>query len=165
VLAVSSAAVSQPTRSELESQVALTKHYGDSRGQPVVVVGKGKTYSIELCLDLCEYYESKSLLSRREVWDLVFLNEFYYGDRELLDDFRERTSSLAGALLVQYRSLCGKSTAPADLPLCIVKKLAARNHLRHGYVRYDEGWRCLIWLKFGDSEYQSEDICTEMRAR
>jgi hypothetical protein len=163
-MAVASAAVSQPARSELQSQVVLTKHYGDSRGQPVVV-GKGKTYSIELCLDLCEYYESRRLTSRREVWDLVLLNEYYYGDRELLDDFREKASSLADALLLQYGSLCDKATPEKDLPLCIVKKLAARNHLRHGYVRYDEGWRCLTWLKFGDQEYQSKDICTEMSAR
>ena len=51
-----------------------------------------------------------------------------------------------------------------DLPRCVIKKLAQAKQVRQGFVRYDEGYRCVSWLKWGDTEYMSESLCSEEKA-
>ena len=120
-----------------------------------------KNDTLEVCSDLCEYYEMKSGASA-EAWDTVFLHQYYFVAPNYREEFRERYASEAKALVEKYAKLCPNASAER-VPSCVLKQLGARNRVEFASVRYDEGYRCQVAGRLTEPTYQGKSTCTKVK--
>ena len=120
--------------------------------------------AVEVCFDVCEFYQFGSAVDQVAAWDVVFLHQYYYVTLETygLEDFREEYSSHAASLLVKYANLCPR--VPSDQrPKCILGKLGSKNQVRGASVRYDEGYRCEVESRLTDPRFQGRSTCRKVK--
>ena len=120
-----------------------------------------KRRALELCRDLCEYYEMRNGPSV-EAWDVVFLHQYYFVAPNAREDFRERYGALAQTLVAKHTRECPGLTSERAAP-CILKSLGRRARVEVAFVRYDEGYRCQVWGRLTDPKYQGSGKCTKVK--
>ena len=106
-----------------------------------------KANSVEICYDsTCAYYRLGVGLARPQAWDALFLHQYYYiGTNVYLAEFKEKNADLAHSLMAKYGRLCPRAEEAAK-PGCVIGYLGVRNRIRYGFVRYDDGNRCIVWV-------------------
>jgi hypothetical protein len=120
-----------------------------------------KRHALEVCWDLCEYYEMRNGPSV-EAWDVVFLHQYYFVAPNFREEFRERYGSLAQSLVAKHAHVC-PGLASEEAAGCILKNLGARTRVEVAFVRYDEGYRCQVQGRLTDPKYQGQSKCTKVR--
>lgn len=94
------------------------------------VVRNGKALSIELTdkYGVHSRYDAATVRSESEVWDLVFVDQYYV--RPPSEQFMERYKNYGRMVVVgRYLSFCPASRNTADTAMCIRDELARRNHV------------------------------------
>ena len=120
-----------------------------------------KRSALEVCWDLCEHYEMKNGPSV-EAWDTVFLHQYYFVAPNFREEFRERYTSLAQAVVAKYGRLCPQQI-PEKAARCILNRLGPRNRIEVAFVRYDEGYRCQIGGSLTNPKFQGQSKCTKVK--
>ena len=99
---------------------------------------------IEICRDLCDYFIARRARSEAEVWDVIFLWEFYFDQDILNEAFRVKNARHPAAVFNTHSPLCSSAANDEARARCLVKRLAQRNEITYAFVRYDEGYRCQV---------------------
>jgi hypothetical protein len=123
---------------------------------------RGSRLTIELCYDTCNAYSAGQPRSDREVWDAVFLNEYYFNPDVLAESFRAKNNGHAATVLSAYAGHCPSTAKEEARARCISNYLAKRNGVTYSFVRYDEGYRCAVSGAFGEpGKVGSKSKCTK----
>ena len=134
-------------RETVESERLLRSDFDlADEGRILRLTNSGKKHIIELCFDGCDVFEWTKPGRITEVWDLVFLYEYHHGVGSALEQFEARGKDLLPIVLKKYPNLCPADIDPQKALECVLVSLAARNGLRVGILKYDEGLRCVAWL-------------------
>lgn len=120
-----------------------------------------KKNALELCWDLCEYYVMRRGPSL-EVWDTIFLHQYYFVAPGFREQFRERYSAVARDVLAKYKGPCSGSQ-PEAAARCIVNQLGSRHKVEVAFVRYDEGYRCQVAGRLTDPKFAGKSNCTKVK--
>jgi hypothetical protein len=123
------------------------------------VDNKGEVLSVEICLDLCDFYRAKTVDREADLWDLIFLHQYYWIEDSLLDSFRTRYGSVAAQVLALHAKDCAVQT-DKDKSKCAIQRLQKKLGANYWLVRYDEGYRCQVEKRFTNPQYQGKDRCT-----
>ena len=90
-------------------------------------------HTLELCWDLCDYYEMKGGVTT-QAWEVVFLHQ--YQTSESRGEFRARYRAVATAIAEKYSKACPPQST-AEPSSCILGYLGVRTHVKYASVRYD----------------------------
>jgi hypothetical protein len=155
---VSLAALASPAPANDASKEALSQFF---TADGASFDFNAKRHALEVCWDLCQYYEMRNGPSA-EAWDVVFLHQYYFVAPNFREEFRERYSSLAQALVAKHAHVCPELASEKAAP-CILRNLGTRTGVEVAFVRYDEGYRCQVWGRLTDPKYQGKHKCTKVK--
>jgi hypothetical protein len=142
---------------------AIVAYFSDEDRVPLIE-GKGRTKSIELCWDECDYYHGTQVIRESDLWDLVFLHQYYFDEGGELDDFRSRHAALARGVLEDHAKGCAVE-AERDVVKCVIAKLQKQLRATYWFVRYDEGYRCQVAKRLTDPRYSGKGSCKRLDQR
>jgi hypothetical protein len=100
---------------------AITSYFTDGDRTPSVNL-KGKVLSVEVCLDLCDFYRANTVDRETDLWDLIFLHQYYWNEDSLLDTFRTRYGPVAVQVLALHAKDCAVQT-DKDKSKCAIERL------------------------------------------
>lgn len=123
---------------------------------------KANVVSVEVCLDLCDFYQANRLGRESDLWDLIFIHQYYWSEDSLLDGFREKYGAIASQLLAVHARGCAVE-AEKDQAKCAIFRLQKQLGASYWFVRYDEGYRCQVAKRFTNPQYQGKGWCTSAR--
>lgn len=95
---------------------------------------------------LFSFYEANRTQSEPEVWDLIFLDQYF--ETPPSPRFTSRNGKLARLVLGRYLRVepsCQSLPGSRLQARCVFDYLARRNVVYVGGGRYDEGYRCMVW--------------------
>jgi hypothetical protein len=139
---------------------AIVAYFSDEDRIPSIE-GKGRTKSIEICWDECDYYHGTQVTRESDLWDLVFLHQYYFDEGGELDDFRSKHTAMARDVLESHAKGC-TAEAERDLAKCVVANLQKHLRATYWFVRYDEGYRCQVAKRMTDPRYSGKGSCTNI---
>jgi hypothetical protein len=129
-----------PASSAVTSKEALAEFFSPQEARSIEAMDQ----SLQICADTCQRYVSDHGFARDQVWDVVFLHQYYYVSRGPRPLFQRQYSSLAKSLMEKYRGLCPRAEEGAK-PGCVIGYLGLRNNLKYAEI-FDRGdQRCEVW--------------------
>ena len=126
---------------DLQSRSALMEFFTSKEQSRSVETTEG---AVEICSDWCQRYASDRGLTTAQVWDVIFLHQYYYVGRGPREEFRARYATLAASLMSRYAKLCPRAEETAR-PGCVIGYLGSRNNLRFATIYEANGQRCEVW--------------------
>jgi hypothetical protein len=126
---------------------------------------RSNAISLEVCFDICYFYQAKAARDEADLWDLAFLHQYYMLKNVYhVEDFRKRYESVAEQAL---RSHSGKCTSLSQnlIPTCTVENLGRKLGARYSVVRYDEGYRCQAAGHLTDQSKLGKGVCKSVQGK
>lgn len=109
-----------------------------------VLQRRGHGAEIEICFDTCDLYRASNLGVEGDLWEAVFVHQFYFNAAFAAEAFRSKYSALGKAISQKYSKTCPETTSRNSQPNCIANHLIRKLGLHNSFVRYDEGYRCVV---------------------
>ena len=127
-----------PESTVTSSREALAEFFSPAEARSI----ETSAQSLQVCADACQRYVSDRGFARDQIWDVVFLHQYYYrAPREL---FQHQYSSLAKRLMAKYGKLCARVEEGAK-PGCVIGYLGLRNQLKYAEIFERGDQRCEVW--------------------
>ena len=134
---------------------ALSEFFGSA---PASFRFDARKHSVELCWDLCDYYEMKSGATT-QAWEVVFLHQYQISQSR--GEFRARYQVVANSIAEKYSKACPPQSAESSS--CLLRYLGTRSHVKYASVRYDEGYRCQVWGSLTSPRAGGQGTCTKVK--
>ncbi len=109
---------------------------------------RGSRTTVELCFDVCDYFEWESSSNSSEVeiaWTYLALFEYGLGVARDWESYRDAVSRSLPLLLAESQKYCLRTASGEDKFSCDWKRYSRDIRLKSGRVTYDEGLRCFEW--------------------
>jgi hypothetical protein len=130
-----------------------------------VTLAQSSTRSvIEYCPDnTCERFELVGVDSLGLLHDFVYLYLYMHGTYVYLEKFKSQDPNPYLAPIIERRKASCTGSDPRTVADCIVTRIAQRSQVKHFFVRYDEGYRCVASENLLGPPALGKTHCTKVR--